>query len=98
MIIYAFPHTLSIDAVIHSSDPLYVLMENFRYFSLLPGSFPGVKRPGREAGHSPHLVPRSKNEWSYTSIPQYAFLAWCSVKKKHRDKFTFTFTQESKYD
>jgi hypothetical protein len=29
----------------------------------------GVKRAGREADHSPHLVPRSKNEWSYTSIP-----------------------------
>jgi hypothetical protein len=25
-------------------------------------------------------VPRSKNEWSYTSTPQYAFMAWCSVK------------------
>jgi hypothetical protein len=21
-----------------------------------------------------------KNEWSNTSIPQYAFMAWCSVK------------------
>jgi len=35
-----------------------------------------------------HLVPTSKNEWSYTSIPQYAFMAWCLVK--HRDNFTFT--------
>jgi hypothetical protein len=35
-----------------------------------------------------HLVPRSKNEWSYTSTPQYAFMAWCLVKK-HRDNFTF---------
>jgi hypothetical protein len=26
-------------------------------------------------------VPRSKNGWSYTSTPQYAFMAWCSVKK-----------------
>jgi len=25
------------------------------------------------------------------SLPQYAFMAWCSVKK-HRDNFTFTFT------
>jgi len=26
-------------------------------------------------------------------LPQYAFMAWCSVKKKeHRDNFTFTFT------
>jgi hypothetical protein len=23
--------------------------------------------------------------------PQYAFMPWCSVKKKHRDNFTFTF-------
>jgi hypothetical protein len=34
-----------------------------------------------------HLVPRSKNEWSYTSTPQYAFMAWCLVK--HTDNFTF---------
>jgi hypothetical protein len=27
-----------------------------------------------------HLVPRSKNEWNYTSTPQYAFMAWCLVK------------------
>jgi hypothetical protein len=24
-----------------------------------------------------HLVPRSKNEWSYTSTTQYGFMAWC---------------------
>jgi hypothetical protein len=23
---------------------------------------------------------------------QYAFMAWCLVKKKHRDNFTFNFT------
>jgi hypothetical protein len=39
----------------------------------------GVKRPGHEAGHSPPSSPRSKNEWSYTSTPQHAFMAWCSV-------------------
>jgi hypothetical protein len=22
-------------------------------------------------------------------LPQYAFMAWCSVKKQHRDNFTF---------
>jgi hypothetical protein len=36
-------------------------------------------------------MPRSKNEWSYTSTPQYAFMAWYSVKK-HRDNFTVTFS------
>jgi hypothetical protein len=25
-------------------------------------------------------------------LPQYVFMAWCSVKKEHRDNFTFTFT------
>jgi hypothetical protein len=27
---------------------------------------------------------RSKNEWGYTSTPQYAFMAWCSVKAQRR--------------
>jgi hypothetical protein len=50
----------------------------------------GVKRSGREAGTHFHLVPRSQNAWSYTSIPQYAFMSWCLVKL--RNNFTFTFT------
>jgi hypothetical protein len=29
----------------------------------------GVKQSGREADHSHYLVSRSKNVWSYTSIP-----------------------------
>jgi hypothetical protein len=31
-----------------------------------------------------------KNAWSYTTTPQYVFMACCLVK--HRDNFTFTFT------
>jgi hypothetical protein len=27
-------------------------------------------------------VPRSKNEWRYTSTPKCAFMAWCSVKEQ----------------
>jgi hypothetical protein len=37
-----------------------------------------------------HLVPRSKNEWSYTSTPQYAFMAWCSVKRKAQGQLYLT--------
>jgi hypothetical protein len=33
------------------------------------GSFPGLKRPGREADHSPPSSAKVKNAWSYTSIP-----------------------------
>jgi hypothetical protein len=39
-----------------------------------------VKRPGRETDHSPTSRAEIKNAWSYTSIPQYAFVVWCSVK------------------
>jgi hypothetical protein len=56
------------------------------------GSFPGVKRPGREANHSPPPSAEVNNAWRYTSTPQYTFMAWCLVK--HRDNFTFTFTSE----
>jgi hypothetical protein len=48
------------------------------------GSFPGVKRPGREA-HL-HLVPRSRMRGAIPPLPQYVFTAWCLVK--HRDNFT----------
>jgi hypothetical protein len=30
-------------------------------------------------------VPKSKNAWSYNPLLQYAFMVWCSFKKKHRD-------------
>ena len=32
-------------------------------------SFPGVKRPGLGVDHPPHLAPRLKKEYSYTSTP-----------------------------
>jgi hypothetical protein len=38
-------------------------------------SFPGVKRPGREADHSPPTSAEVKKIWIYTSIPPYAFMA-----------------------
>jgi hypothetical protein len=48
----------------------------------------GLKRPGREADHLPPSSAKVKNAWSYTSTPQYIFMAWCLVK--HRDNFTFS--------
>jgi len=49
-------------------------------------SFSGSKEAGREDDHSSPLSSEVKNAWSYTSTPQYVFLAWCLVK--HRDNFT----------
>jgi len=36
---------------------------------------PGVKRLGRKANNSLHLMPRLKMEWTYTSTPPYVFMA-----------------------
>jgi len=53
----------------------------FKYICLGTGyCFLGVKLSGREADHSPPSNAEVQNAWSYTSIPQYIFLAWCLVK------------------
>jgi hypothetical protein len=46
-----------------------------------------IKRLGRDADHKPTASAEVKNVLSYTSTPQYAFMAWCLIK--HRDNFTF---------
>ena len=38
--------------------------------------FPRVKRPGRDVNHRPPSNAEVKNEWSYTSPPIQAFVAW----------------------
>jgi len=65
----------------------------------VPGALsPVVKRPGREADRLHPSSVEVKNAWSYISIPQYVFMAWCLVKYrirfhgvvlifKHRDNF-----------
>jgi hypothetical protein len=67
----------------------------------VPGAlFLGVKRPGREADHSPPSSAEVKNAWSYASAPQYAFMAGCSIKKKkHRENFSLPlpYTHNNKY-
>jgi hypothetical protein len=40
----------------------------------VPGAL-GVKRPGREADHSPSTIAEVKKMWIYTSTSPYAFLA-----------------------
>jgi hypothetical protein len=41
----------------------------------VPGLFPGVKRQGREADHSPPTSAEVKKMWIYTSTPLYVFMA-----------------------
>jgi hypothetical protein len=42
----------------------------------VPGAFTmGIKRPGRKAGHLSPCSAEVKNAWSYTSTPQYVFMA-----------------------
>jgi hypothetical protein len=53
------------------------------------GSFLGVKRPGREADYSPPFSAEVKEclELYISSLPQYAFIVWCSVKEKAQGQF-----------
>jgi hypothetical protein len=51
----------------------------------------GVKRPGHEADHSPPSSAEVKERVEPSSTSRYSFVAWCSVKKRHRNNFTFTF-------
>jgi len=51
-------------------------------------SYLGLKRPKREADHSPSSSAEVKNVWSYTSTPHTP--SWSGAQIKHRDNFTFT--------
>jgi hypothetical protein len=51
------------------------------------GPFPrGKARPGRDADHSPHLVPRTRMSRSYTPLPQAS--PWRAVGKPYFFKYT----------
>jgi hypothetical protein len=50
----------------------------------------GVKHPVSEADHSPPSSAEVKNARSYTSTPQYAFMAWCSIKAQGQLYFYLT--------
>ena len=46
----------------------------------VPGLFPrGKVRPGRGVDHPPHLAPKLMKEYSYTSTPLWAFVAYSRV-------------------
>jgi hypothetical protein len=52
-------------------------------------SFPGVKRPGREADHSPPTSAEVKKMWTLQPLTHKP--SWASAYLvKHRDNFTFT--------
>jgi len=55
------------------------------------GSFPGVKRQGCEADHSLTSRAEIKNAWSYTSTPEYAFMAWYSLNKAEGQLYFYTY-------
>jgi hypothetical protein len=69
VVVYRFPPSTSVSpANLHSIKFSIII-----YYILY--SFPGVKRPGREADHSPPTSAEVKKMWIYTSTPPYAFMA-----------------------
>jgi hypothetical protein len=52
----------------------------------VPGALSlAIKRRGREADPSPPSSARSRMCGAISPLPQYAFIAWCSVKRTQRD-------------
>jgi hypothetical protein len=47
----------------------------------------GIARLGREADQSPLSSAEVKNAWSYSSTPQYAFIAVCLFKAQWHLKY-----------
>jgi hypothetical protein len=43
---------------------------------------PGIERPWREADHSSPSNAEVKKVWSYSSTPQFVFMAWCLSKRR----------------
>jgi hypothetical protein len=51
---------------------------------------PGVKRPGREADHSPPTSAEVKKIWIYTSTSTYAFMSLCLISYAQEQLYLFT--------
>jgi hypothetical protein len=52
---------------------------------------PEEKWLGHEVNSSPPSIAKLKDGWSYTSTPQYVFMAWCLVKRRGTFNFTMSF-------
>ena len=54
-------------------------------YTIGAGSFPGVKWLGRGVDHPPHVAPRSKKEYNYTSTPPLGLhgLLYSELFKEH---------------
>jgi hypothetical protein len=50
----------------------------------------GIKCPEREADYSPPSSAEVKDAWSYNSPPQYASMAWCTVKRIAQEQIYFS--------
>jgi hypothetical protein len=57
-------------------------------YTMGTGSFSGVKRPGRGVDDPPHLAPRLKKEYSYTSSPSGPSWPVYLMQRMHRDQDT----------
>jgi len=59
------------------------LMVNYKHIHKYPtgGSFRCGKAAGAWSWPLTSFSAEVKDAWSYTATPQYAFMAWCSVKK-----------------
>jgi hypothetical protein len=67
--------TFPIDKTISQREAIRIVLHD-----LLFQSYNLQKIPVNPVHYSLPPSAEVKNVWSYTSIPQYAFMVWCSVK------------------
>jgi hypothetical protein len=60
--------------------------------------FLGVKKPGCETDHSPPSSAEVKEHVELYLRPQYAFMVWCSVKRKHEQLYLYLTSQNVLHD
>jgi hypothetical protein len=62
------------DSPAHDTTAVQLFQKQLINFLVLGAVSLGVKRPGREADHSPATSAKVKNTWIYTSTPLYVFM------------------------
>jgi hypothetical protein len=76
----------------HNADDCTIVFTNGSIKWVPEATYQKVKQPEREVNHSPPSNDEVKNEWSYTFVPLYAFMAWTTKNLRFIYTHTYIYT------